>query len=113
MLTIDALKACGADTESGLARCLGNEDFYLKLVGKALSDDGFERLQEAVSAGDLDAAFERAHALKGVVGNLSLTNLMTPISEITEDLRARRDLDYSGIMEKITAEISALRALIE
>ena len=113
MLTIDALKACGADTENGLARCLGNEGFYLNLVSKALKDDGFERLQEAISAGDLDAAFERAHALKGVVGNLSLTNLMEPISEITEDLRARKDLDYTGIMETIGAEVAKLRALAD
>jgi len=68
MLTIDELKALGADTEDGLKRCLGKEDFYLRMVRMALSDDGFERLKAAVETGNLDEGFERAHALKGGVG---------------------------------------------
>ena len=38
MLTIDALKEYGADTDDALARCMGNQDFYFKLIGKALED---------------------------------------------------------------------------
>ena len=41
MLTIENLKALGANTDEGLARCLGKEDFYLRMVGLALADDGF------------------------------------------------------------------------
>ena len=32
MITIESLKAYGADVEEGLARCLNKEDFYLKMV---------------------------------------------------------------------------------
>ncbi len=46
MMTIDKLKELGADTADGLARCLNNEEFYMKLVGMAIKDDGFENLRK-------------------------------------------------------------------
>ena len=44
MLTIDALKALGADTEEGLSRCYGNEAFYLRLVGMVKDEKNFSAL---------------------------------------------------------------------
>ena len=85
MLTIENLKSLGANTDEGLARCLGKEDFYLRMVSMALADNGFERLREAVTSGDLNEGFERAHALKGVLSNVALTTLADPIAEIRID----------------------------
>ena len=51
MLTIDALRAYGADVDDGLRRCMNNEGFYLKLVEKAAADPSVDRLKEAVEAG--------------------------------------------------------------
>lgn len=102
MLTIEALKTFGADTGDGLKRCLDNEAFYLKLVGKALEDKNFDMLEEAVAAGDLDNAFEAAHSLKGVLGNLALTPIYKPVYDITELLRARTDTDYTSLIREIS-----------
>ena len=113
MLTIDALREYGANVEDGLSRCLGKEDFYLKLVNMAIKDPGFENLKSAVEAGNLDAAFDAAHALKGVLGNLALTPLFMPASEMTELLRARTQMDYSSYVETILAERDKLAALSE
>lgn len=113
MLTIETLKEIGADTDEGLSRCLNNEDFYLRLVKMAAMDPSFEQLEEACEKGDLDEAFERAHALKGVLGNVSLTNVLEPIVEITEDLRARKEKDYTEILNRISEEISKVRKLME
>ena len=113
MLTIEALKALGADADDGLKRCMNNEAFYLRLVGMAVRDDGFERLRTAIEAGDLDEAFERAHALKGVLGNVSLTMLAEPVIAMTEELRARKDIDYSGYLDELFRKLEAVRALIE
>ena len=112
MLTIDDLKSLGANTDEGLARCLGKEDFYLRMVSMALADNGFERLREAVSSGDLNEGFERAHALKGVLSNVALTTLADPIAEITEELRARNEIDYSGLLDRIDEELQKYRALL-
>ena len=62
MLTIDKLKELGADTESGINRCVGNEDFYLKIVGMVLNSGDFDALKEAIDNGDLDTGFEKARA---------------------------------------------------
>jgi len=112
MLTIDALKALGADTDDGLNRCLGKEEFYLKMVSMSLSDDGFEKLKAALEAGNLDEGFERAHALKGILANVSLTTLAEPVIDITEDLRARKDIDYSDQLDKIFDILGQYRALL-
>ena len=48
-----------------------------------------------------DKAFELCHAVKGVIGNLSLDPLYKEICEMTELLRAKTDTDYSGLYKKI------------
>ena len=111
MITIDNLAELGANVEEGVARCMGKEDFYLKLVNMVVADDGYERLKAAIEAHDLDEGFERAHALKGAVSNVSLTPLLEPISEMTELLRDRSDIDYSDLVNKMFEELDKLRAL--
>ncbi len=112
MLTIDALKSFGADTETGLARCMNNEDIYLRLVSMGLEDTNFDRLAAAVKADDRQGAFEAVHAIKGVMGNLSLTPLYDVASEMTELLRAKKDADYPAYLEqilKLRSELLAMR----
>lgn len=112
MLTMEKLRTFGADTEDGLKRCMNNEAFYLMLVNKAIQDDSYDRLKEAVDTGDLEKGFEIAHALKGVTGNLSLTPIQKPVTEITELLRNRADTDYSPYLDEILARRNELLALI-
>lgn len=113
MLTVENLKAIGVNTDEGLARCMNNEQFYLMLVGKALGNDGVERLDQALKNGNLDEGFEIAHSLKGVLGNLSLTPLYDAVVEITELLRARTELDYTPYMDKIKTLEKELKDLCE
>ena len=113
MLTIEKMNEIGANTSEGLGRCLNNEAFYLRMVKMAVSDTGYERLKEALEQGDLNAGFERAHALKGVLANVALTNLLDPVSEMTEFLRSRTEMDYSGLLEKMFTELGKYRDLIE
>ena len=112
MITIDSLKQFGANVDEGLKRCMNNEEFYLKLVTKAVEDASYDKLKDAVEAGDLDAAFEAAHALKGVSANLALTPIYEPVYEITELLRARTETDYSGYLKKIMDKKDELKSLL-
>jgi hypothetical protein len=100
-MDINGLKALGADVESGLARCMNNEAIYFRLIGMCAADGNYDVLAESIAAGELRKAFEAAHALKGVTGNLSLDQLYKPISEITELLRNETDTDYSALVEEI------------
>ena len=113
MLTVEKLAAYGADTKTGLERCMGQEAFYIRLTGMILQEKNFDALEQALAAGDLKEAFSAAHALKGVTGNLALTPLYEPIQEITELLRAETDMDYTELLDKILAAKAELGKLAE
>ena len=108
MMTIESLRAFGADVDAGLVRCLNKEDFYLMLVKKAAADTRLSELAEQLRNGQLEAAFETAHALKGMYANLSLTPLTKPVSEMTELLRSGTDTDYSALMKEAEAQFTRL-----
>ena len=108
-MTIDMLTIYGANTKEGLQRCMNNESFYLRMVRMIPGDAHFQSLYDAIEAGDLTTAFEAAHALKGSTGNLALTPIFTPISEITELLRARTKTDYTPLIEAIRDGQNKLR----
>ena len=91
---------------------MNNEAFYLRMVTLAVSDRSYEELKEAIEAKDLDRAFDRAHALKGVLGNVSLTNILEPVIEMTELLRKRTDTDYSELLDRMFEELNKYRELI-
>jgi len=115
-MTVQDLKAFGANIEEGLSRCVNNEGLYLRLVGMAIDDAGFERLGAQLEANDANGAFESAHGLKGVLGNLALTPLYEPVSELTELLRDNREGDipagcdalYKTVVEQ-REKLAALR----
>ena len=110
MLTIEKLNNFGANTEEGLGRCYGNEALYLRLVGMIPAEASFDKLQSAIESNDLDAAFEAAHALKGITANVALTPLCEPVSELTEILRPAagsmegREEECQAYLERITQQ---------
>ena len=113
MVTIEELRKYGANVDEGLGRCFNNEAFYLKLVGMIKDEKNFDSLSQSLAAHDLDAAFETAHALKGVLGNLSLTPAYDKVCEITELLRVRTDIDYSDRLAAIMEEQRILKEMCE
>lgn len=110
-MTVDALRAWGADVDDGLKRCLNDEGFYIMLVTSVLADTKAEELEAAVNAGDLDKGFDLAHAMKGMYSNLALTPICEPVQEITELLRSRTETDYSPLLAEIKKQKAALNAL--
>ena len=106
MLTIQALQDLGVNTKDGMARCLNNEQFYFRMLTKALGDDSCEKLAAAIEA------IELAHALKGVMGNLALTPIYDPVNEMLELLRSRTQMDYSPYIKTILEKKQALSALL-
>ena len=113
MAQIDDLRAYGANVDEGVTRCVGNPDFYLKMVKKAAEDTSIDDLKRAVNEKDLGQAFEIAHALKGVLANLALTPVSEPVSEMVELLRSKTDADYSGYLEKIDTKFKELQNIMQ
>ena len=110
-MTIEALKNAGVNVEEGLTRCLGKEDFYLKMVNMGLNNQNFQLLGPAIEAKDFDRAFELCHSLKGVIGNLSLTPLYDLICTLTEMLRSKTDTDCTDLYIQIMTMQKKLLAL--
>lgn len=112
MLTVDSLRAYGANVDEGLNRCMNDEGFYLRMVALALEDNNFDRLKAAMDAGDSRAAFEAAHALKGSTGNVSLTPIYGPLCQLTELLRGKTEpVDGDALVDEILAQLERARAV--
>lgn len=111
MLSIQNLKLFGAKADEGLQRCMNNEAFYLKMVNRFLEDKSFDKLKKEIASGNLEEAFKTSHALKGVLGNLSLTPLYEVIYEMTELLRNQTKCDYSDYIKKYEALYQQLISL--
>lgn len=104
MITLDNLRDYGADVDEGVKRCLDDDEFYLDLVKSTIPDERLDELEQLIAAKDFDKAFEVAHALKGMYGNISIIPVYEPVCEITEFLRDKKDTDYAPLLEKAKAE---------
>ena len=101
MLTLEKMRDLGIDPTDGLTRCMNNEVFFFKMISMAVANDYFDTLGPALEKNDLESAFEAAHALKGVIGNLALKPIYEPLAEMTELLRAKKQADYISMYRPI------------
>ncbi len=92
----------GADVETTLKRFMGNEAIYQKFLGKFPNDPNYANLGKNLEEGAYKEAYECAHALKGVVGNLGLMPIFERVSVLVEELRnkAPEDVDAERAMEE-------------
>ena len=106
MTVLEKLDNIGCNTKEGLERCLNKEDFYMKLLKMAVSDNKVYDLEKSLKDNDLYNAFAISHTLKGVFANLAITPLYNLFYTLTEELRKRENKDY-------TKEISDIISLFE
>lgn len=98
-------EAYGGDYQATMARFVNKEDMYLKFLDMLFKDDNMQKLGDALDEGDMKGAFEAAHTLKGVVGNMGLTPLFSSVCTILEPLRAREERsDYLEMYDVIKKE---------
>ena len=106
--------AYGVDYDATLRRFAGNTTLYLRVLGMLPNDKSLEKLGAAIGSGDLDSAFEAAHTLKGVAGNLGLTSLFEVVHAIVEPLRVREERsDYMQLYTAVQAEYQKVEAFVE
>lgn len=82
------------------------------LVQMAMEDQRLPELEAAITANNPDTAFEIAHALKGIYGNVSLTPIFEPVSALTELLRQKADADYLPLLEEAKQQYQRLADMI-
>ncbi|MDR0930052.1 MAG: Hpt domain-containing protein [Oscillospiraceae bacterium] len=102
----EKLVGYGVNYQITMARFVNSEKLYLRCLDMLIQDNNLEKLGQALEAGDLHAAFEAAHTLKGVVANMGLTPLHKAVDHITEPLRAGEPRDYSADYQAVVAEFA-------
>ena len=105
-------EAYGGDYDVTMSRFMGKETLYMKLLGMMFQDENLKKLGTAIEENDLDAAFEAAHTLKGVAGNLGLTPFYDSVCRIVEPIRNREEReDYTQMYQEIQDEFSRVDEL--
>ena len=94
------LEEAGIDVREALGRFMDNEGLMMKFLLRFPQDENFSKLRQAMEAGDTGQAFEAAHTLKGVTGNLSMTELYRQVGALVEELRGG---NLEGAREKMPA----------
>ena len=102
----EKLKNAGIEADEAIERFMGNETLYLKYLLRFPGDENYQILCSSMVSGDVKRAFEAAHTLKGVCGNLSIKGMEKLLREQVEYLRA-------GEMEKAELMMNDLREAYE
>ncbi|NLY82171.1 MAG: Hpt domain-containing protein [Clostridiales bacterium] len=79
-----------SDIDDVMKRFVDDEDFYIECLVLFFEDDNLEKLKIAIDNRDLNEAFNAAHTIKGISGNLGLTPIFNLASELVEDFRLKK-----------------------
>lgn len=100
------------DVSSAKERFMGNYSLFTRFLFDFPQRSLYGDLEQALAAADVKKAFEIAHTMKGIVGNLSLKRIAIPLYSIVETLRGGDMPDeasqaalreaYNGTLEAIS-----------
>lgn len=76
--------------EEALQRVRGNEKTLRLMVNMFLKSKEVVKLETALAAGDMEAALQMAHAVKGVAGNLSFPLLYQISAQLNQELKEQQ-----------------------
>ena len=101
MDVLDELRGLGVDVDGGLKRVMGNEKLYRRLLGTFVKTAKNNEVQPDFDATDCTEIIEKAHAIKGTAGNMSITPLFEAYSEILNLLRSGKPEEARTALQKI------------
>ncbi len=115
---LSELEACGVNLSGVLQRFMGNKAIYMKMLPLVMKDTSFAGLKEALSEKDYKRAFEQAHTLKGVAGNLGFDNVLESLEPMVELLRntetaANHAEEIEDYMKKVVVAYEKVIAILE
>ena len=99
----EKLKEVGVDIDSVLQRFMGNEALMEKFLLRFEEDQAYVDLVEAVAKQDVEKAVAASHTLKGVSGNLSMTELYALTTKQVDLLREGKVQEAFAMMSQIQA----------
>jgi HPt (histidine-containing phosphotransfer) domain-containing protein len=109
---LNRLREWGCDIDGAMERFINDEELYVSCLDSVLSDENFEKLGEALKACNVDLAFECAHTLKGVLGNMGLTPLYDVVVKIVEPLRNGQSNGLTSDYNQLVAAKQQLEEIV-
>ena len=110
---LEDLKAMGADVDDAIKRLQGNRDLYISLLHKFPNNASKYNAVIDFQENDWENAFIKAHTMKGVTANLSLTPLYNSYCNVVELLRENKQEEARKAYEELLLqEESFIRILI-
>lgn len=106
------LEAAGVDVTQALERLMGSEALLERLLVKFSEDKNYSQLCAALDSGGTEQAAAAAHTLKGMCGNLSMTELFRLFTGQVAALRQGDLVGARGMMEQIDPAFGAVMAAI-
>lgn len=108
------LEDSGINVDDAMQRFMNNEKLWVRFLKKFEADKSYSELVAAMEEKNVEKAFESAHTLKGIAGNLALAKFLGLITEQTDYLRGKDYETAAGMMPKVAeAYESALKVIKE
>ncbi len=85
---LEQYQLAGCDVKGVMDRFMDDEELLQECLAQFVVENDFAGLEDAILKGDCKTAFEYAHALKGILGNLGITPVYRPVCALVESLRA-------------------------
>ncbi|MDH4100873.1 MAG: response regulator [Nitrospirota bacterium] len=101
----------GVDVKAALKRLGGNLPLFNKLLSGFKTDFGgvVDEIEKAIEAGGFVAARGRAHALKGVAANLSLTEIQKVASALETALGSEDFSDHAPLLHELRRAVEVVK----
>lgn len=101
MALLDELKTLGVNIDEATERFMGNVSLYEKMLGKLPDMIEHAGIQPDFDCNDYAGTTEKAHAIKGATGNLSIIPLYEAYTEIVSLLRNSQPEQAKIILQNI------------
>lgn len=107
------LAEAGLDCTEMIEKFMDSEAMFLKYFKKFFdaADSVVEELSAAIEADDTGAIENRAHALKGLSGNIGLNGVFVPARKIVDDVRAGKYDEYKADLTQLKAAYAKARSV--
>jgi HPt (histidine-containing phosphotransfer) domain-containing protein len=108
----------GVDIKKGMALVGNHAAVYLRLLKSFASNSICSDLIDAVNTGDVEQSRQKAHALKGVSGNLHLDPLFELVKAVEADIKESNavnpaDEKFVSLKDSIARTLESVNMLIK
>jgi len=100
----------GGDVKGVMDRFCEDKDLFKECLAQFVEDNQVSELKKRIEEQDYNNAFESAHALKGLVGNLGIQPFYMALCELVEILRGDQ---FEGAPEQLKVVVAEYERFLE